>query len=80
MQLPFWKKYDLLMSGKIVDLSQGDIWELLNNLDYYRINTLMIQDNPSMTTRITKWYTCKVDEQSIKSYKKAKETEMRPLG
>ena len=68
------------MSGKIVDLSQGDIWELLNNLDYYRINTLMIQDNPSMATRITKWYTCKVDEQSIKSYKKAKETEMRPLG
>ena len=41
----FTKKYDQLMSGKVVSLSETRVWDILTHLDYYKINTLMVQDD-----------------------------------
>lgn len=73
----FWRRYREMMEGQIVDFSEGEVAKLLAYLDYYQINTLMIQSNPEKTNNITKWFTCKVDEQTVKAYIKEKNSEMR---
>ena len=73
----FAKKYDQLMSGKIVSFSETRVLDILTHLDYYKINTLMIQDDTEKTTTVSKWFICKVDEPTVKAYLKEKRTEMR---
>lgn len=73
----FTKKYDQLMSGKIVSFSEARVLDILTHLDYYKINTLMIQDDTEKTNAISKWFICKVDESTVKAYLKEKRTEMR---
>lgn len=73
----FTKKYDQLMSGKVVSFSETRVWDILTHLDYYKINTLMVQDNFEKSNAVSKWFICKVDEPTIKAYLKEKETEMR---
>lgn len=70
-------RYKALMEGKAIDFPENDVWEMLNYLDYYKINTLMVQANPEKTTNITRWFTCKVDEVTVNTYLKEKNSEMR---
>ena len=71
----FSQRYLRLMSGKIVNFSENEVLELLRYLDYYRINTLQIQSNLEKTTNITRWFSCKVDEITSKTYLKMQENE-----
>ena len=73
----FTKKYDQLMSGKIVSFSESRVWDILMHLDYYKINTLMIQDDTEKSTTVSKWFVCKVDEPTVRAYLKEKESEIR---
>lgn len=73
----FTKKYDQLMSGKIVSFSETRVWDILTHLDHYKINTLMIQNDAEKTNAVSKWFICKVDEPTVKAYLKEKRTEMR---
>ena len=50
----FTKKYDQLMSGKIVSFSETRVWDILTHLDYYKINTLMIQNEAEKTNAVSK--------------------------
>lgn len=70
-------RYKALMKGNAIDFPENDVWEMLNYLDYYKINTLMVQANPEKTTNITRWFTCKVDEPTVKAYLKEQNSEMR---
>ena len=75
--LPFWRRYREMMEGQAANFSEREVHELLMRLDYYQINTLMIQDNPEKTTNIARWYTCKVDAPTVKAYLKEYDSEMR---
>ena len=69
--------YDRLMSGQAVSLPQGRVWDIMMHLDYYHINTLMIQSDSENTTRVTQWFVCKVDEPTVKMYLREKAQELR---
>lgn len=73
----FRKQYDKLMSGEIVNFPEGRVLDILMHLDYYKINTLMIQDDYEGSSTLTKRFYCKVDEATVKTYLKEKEQEMR---
>jgi hypothetical protein len=76
----FRQRYEHMMSGEAVCFSENQVWDMLTHLDYFQINTLMIQEDGVNSTKITKWFVCKVDEATKKAYLKEKEQEMRPLG
>lgn len=73
----FRKQYDKLMSGEIVNFPESRVLDILMHLDYYKINTLMIQDDYKGSSTLTKRFYCKVDETTVKAYLKEKEQEMR---
>ena len=66
-----------MMSGEAVNFSENQVWDMLMHLDYFQINTLMVQEDGANSTKITKWFVCKVDEATKKAYLKEKEREMR---
>ena len=70
-------RYKAMMQGNTIDFPEGDVFDMLMHLDYYHINTLMVQDNHEKTTRTTKWFTCKVDEPTVRAYIKEQGSEMR---
>ena len=70
-------RYKAMMQGNTIDFPEGDVFDMLMHLDYYHINTLMVQDNYEKTTRTTKWFTCKVDEPTVRAYIKEQNSEMR---
>lgn len=73
----FRKRYDEMMSGKAVDFTEHEVFDFLTHMDYFHINTLMVQSCPSKTDEVTQWFTCKVDKPTIKAYIKEKNSEMR---
>lgn len=73
----FSQRYIELMSGKVTVFSENELVELLWYLDYYNINTLQVQSCPEETTNITRRFTCKVDESTVKAYLKEQNSEMR---
>lgn len=76
----FTKKYEQLMSGKTVSFSETRVIDILTHLDYYKINTLMVQSDPEKTSNIAQWFICRVDEPTVRAYLKEKKKEMNPLG
>lgn len=70
-------RYKAMMQGNIIDFPEGDVIDILTHLDYYHINTLMIQTNSNKSTNATQWFTCKVDEPTVRAYIKEQESEMR---
>lgn len=73
----FRKRYELMMSGELVGFSEGEVLDIMRHLDYFQINTLMIQEDGVLSTRVTKWFVCKVDEISVKSFLNEKKRETR---
>lgn len=73
----FAKKYDQLMSGETVSFSEKRVWDMLTHLDYYHINTLMVQSDYEKSNNVLQWFTCKVDEPTVKAYIKEQNSEMR---
>ena len=49
----FSLRYKAMMQGNIIDFPEGDVIDMLMHLDYYRINTLMIQTNSNKSTNTT---------------------------
>ena len=76
----FRQRYEHMMSGEAVAFPETQVWDMLKHMDYFQINTLMIQEDGINSTKITKWFVCKVDEVTRKAFLKEKECEMRPLG
>lgn len=76
----FRQRYEHMMSGEAVCFPENQVLDMLTHLNYFQINTLMIQEDSVNSTKITKWFVCKVDEVTKKAYLKEKEHEMRPLG
>lgn len=72
----FRTRYDRMMSGNAVDFNENEVIDFLSHLDYYKINTLMVQSHP-LTSTIRRYFICKVDKPSIEAYLKEKESEMR---
>ena len=73
----FRKRYELMMSGEPASFSEGEIWDIMRHLDYFQINTLKIQEDGILSTKIAKWFVCKVDEISVKNFLNEKKKEMR---
>lgn len=76
----FRQRYEHMMSGEVVCFPENQIWDMLTHLDYFQINTLMIQEDGINSTKITKWFICKVDDTTKSAYLKERNKEMRPLG
>lgn len=72
----FGARYRRLMNGSPVDFNENEVIELLHHLDYYKINTLMVQSHP-LTSINHNYFVCKVDKETIRAYKKEQESEMR---
>ena len=70
-------RYKAMMQGNIIDFPECDVIDILTHLDYYHINTLMIQTNFNKSTNAKQWFTCKVDESTVRAYIKEQESEMR---
>lgn len=70
-------RYKAMMQGNIIDFPECDVIDMLTHLDYYHINTLMVQTNFNKSTETTQWFTCKVDEPTVKAYIKEQGSEMR---
>lgn len=64
----FWQRYEHMMSGEAVTFPGNQVWDMLTHLNYFQINTLMIQEDGVNSTRVVKWFVCKVDEVSVKRY------------
>ena len=73
----FWQRYKHMMSGEAVTFPENQVWDMVTHLDYFQINTLMIQEDEVNSTKITKWFVCKVDEVTKKAYLREKGREMR---
>lgn len=73
----FRQRYEHMMSGEPVSFPEGQVWDMLTHLDYFQINTLLVQEDGVNSTKITKWFVCKVDEITRKAYLREKEREMR---
>lgn len=76
----FRQRYKHMMSGETVTFPENQVWDMLTHLDYFQINTLMVQEDGINSTKITKWFVCKVDEITVKTYLNECKREMRPLG
>ena len=76
----FRQRYEHMMSGEAVCFSENQVWDMLTHLDYFQINTLMVQEDGINSTKITKWFVCKVDDVTVKKYLNESKREMRPLG
>lgn len=72
MAANFCKRYNQMMDGGIVNFTENEVFELLAHMDYYHINTLEIQSCGEKASRITKWFTCKVDAETVRLYRKEK--------
>ena len=68
MGRPFNQKYKDLMCGGTVIFNESEVMELLYYLDYYHINTLLVQSNPKESTNVSRKFTCRVDEATIRNY------------
>lgn len=75
----FNQRYKDLMCGGTVIFNESEVMELLFYLDYYHINTLMIQSNPIESTNVWRKFTCRVDEATIKNYFNEQNSEMRKV-
>lgn len=64
----FNQRYKDLMCGGTVTFNESEVIELLYYLDYYHINTLLVQSNLTESTNISRKFTCRVDEATIKNY------------
>ena len=73
----FRKRYELMMSGELTSFSEGEVWDIMRHLDYFQINTLIIQEDGVLSTRITKWFVCKVDETSVRNFLNEKKRKTR---
>ena len=73
----FRQRYEHMMSGEAVCFSENQVWDMVTHLDYFQINTLMIQEDGINSTKITKWFVCKVDEASVRNFLREKKREMR---
>ena len=77
MTAKFRERYDKMMMGGIADFTEHEVFDFLSHMDYFQINTLKIQTNYEKTDKITKWFTCKVDLETVRLYRKEKRSEMR---
>ena len=66
----FNQRYKDLMCGGAAIFNEFEVIELLYYLDYYHINTLLVQSSPIESTNVSRKFTCRVDEETIKEYKK----------
>lgn len=73
----FNQKYKDLMCGGTVTFNESEVIELLYYLDYYHINTLLVQSNLTESTNISRKFTCRVDEATIRNYFNEQNSEMR---
>ncbi len=72
MAANFYKRYNQMMDGGIVNFTEHEVFDLLAHMDYFHINTLKIQSCEEKTSKITKWFTCKVDLETVRLYRKEK--------
>ena len=73
----FSQRYKDLMRGGTVTFNESEVIELLYHLDYYHINTLLVQSNPTESTNVWRKFTCRVDEATVRSYFNEQNSEMR---
>lgn len=74
----FIHRYDIMMSGGIAKFTENEVFDFLDHMDYFHINTLSVQaDGNDAFCGITKWFVCKVDEVTVRAYVKEKESEKR---
>lgn len=73
----FNQRYKDLMCGGTVTFNESEVIELLYYLDYYHINTLLVQSNLTESTNISRKFTCRVDEATIRNYFNEQNSEMR---
>ena len=69
--LRFLERYEQLMNGETVDFLLFEIEDILMNMDYYNINTLMIQKKGGEDCSVPYFcfFTCRVDEPTINNYR-----------
>ena len=79
MTARFRQRYDKMMSGGTEDFTEHEVFEFLSRLNYFQINTLIVQSCPEKIDVVTNWYTCKVDKPTVKAYLKEKRNEMRKV-
>lgn len=79
MTARFRQRYDKMMSGGTEDFTEHEVFEFFSRLNYFQINTLIVQSCPEKTDVVTNWYTCKVDKPTVKAYLKEKRNEMRKV-
>lgn len=77
MTAKFHKRYDQMMSGGVADFTEHEVFDFLMHMDYFHINTLKIQSCSKKSDEVTKWFTCKVDLETVRLYIKEKRSEMR---
>ena len=73
----FNQRYKDLMCGGTVTFNESEVIELLYYLDYYHINTLLVQSNPKESTNVWRKFTCRVDEATARGYFNEQNSEMR---
>ena len=64
----FNQRYKDLMCGGTVTFNESEVMELLFYLDYYHINTLLVESNLKESTNISRKFTCRVDEATVRRY------------
>ena len=77
MTAKFRERYDKMMMGGIAVFTEHEVFDFLMHMDYFHINTLKIQSCNEKSDEVTKWFTCKVDLETVRLYRKEKRSEMR---
>ena len=65
----FKERYERLMSGNFVDFRLMEVMKILVNMNDIKINTLSVQKS------IEDVYVCKVDDLTIRAFKKERNNE-----
>ena len=73
----FYKRYDQMMNGGIAYFTEHEVFDFLMHMDYFHINTLKIQSCNEKSNEMIKWFTCKVDLETVRLYIKEKRNDTR---